>query len=191
MLPLRAIFRGPRVALRAPRISDAPRIVEIRARSSEFLRPWVPVPGHDEFDVDQARARIRRDRRDIRKDRHYRFCMTLGEAGPVIGRVALSQVFRGIFQNAYLGYWIDVEHHGQGLTTEAVRLCLDVAFRELGLHRVQAAIMPHNTPSLAVARKCGFQHEGRAVRYLQIDGDWRDHLLFAVTAEDWPSLPPP
>lgn len=189
MLPLRATFRGPRVCLRAPRASDAPRIVEIRARSSEFLRPWVPVPGPDEFDVTLARARIQRDRRDIRADRHYRFCMTLGEAGPVIGRVALSQVFRGIFQNAYLGYWIDVEHHGRGLTTEGVRLALDVAFREIGLHRVQAAIMPHNAASLCVARKCGFRQEGRAERYLQIAGQWQDHLLFAVTAEDWADLP--
>jgi ribosomal-protein-alanine N-acetyltransferase len=189
VLPLRAIFRGPRVALRAPRLSDATRIVEIRARSREYLEPWVPVPGPDEFDVTQARVRIRRDRRDIRADRHYRFCMTLGEDGPVIGRVALSQVFRGIFQNAYLGYWIDVEHHGRGLTTEGVRLTLDVAFREIGLHRVQAAIMPHNAASLAVARKCGLRQEGRAERYLQIAGSWQDHLLFAVTAEDWQAAP--
>ncbi|MDI1484565.1 GNAT family protein [Polyangium sp. y55x31] len=189
MLPLRAVFRGKRVALRAPRASDAPRIVEIRARSREYLEPWVPVPGPDEFDVPLARARILRDRRDIRADRHYRFCMTLGEDGPVIGRVALTQVFRGIFQNAYIGYWVDVEHHGQGFTTEGVRLALDVAFRDLGLHRIQAAIMPHNAASLAVARKCGLRHEGRAVRYLQIAGAWEDHLLFAVTAEDWQAAP--
>ncbi|MDC0743519.1 GNAT family N-acetyltransferase [Polyangium mundeleinium] len=189
MLPLRAIFSGKRVALRAPRVSDAPRIVEIRTRSREFLRAWVPVPGPDEFDVDLARTRLLRDRRDIRADRHYRFCMTLGEDGPVIGRVALTQVFRGIFQSASLGYWVDVEHHGQGFTTEGVRLALDVAFREIGLHRIQAAIMPHNAASLAVARKCGLRHEGRAARYLQIDGAWQDHLLFAVTAEDWPAAP--
>ncbi|MDI1451280.1 GNAT family protein [Polyangium sp. 6x1] len=185
MLPLRAVFRGQRVVLRAPRVSDAPRIVEIRSRSRAFLEPWVPVPAPDEFDIDLARARILRDRRDIRADRHYRFCMTVGEEGPVIGRVALTQVFRGIFQNAYLGYWVDVEHHGQGFTTEGVKLALDVAFREIGLHRVQAAIMPQNAASLAVARKCGLRQEGCAARYIQIAGAWQDHLLFAVTAEDW------
>jgi ribosomal-protein-alanine N-acetyltransferase len=69
--------------------------------------------------------------------------------------------------------------------TEAVRLALDLAFGPIGLHRVQAAIMPNNAPSLALARRMGFREEGFAVRYLKIAGRWRDHRIFALTAEEW------
>jgi ribosomal-protein-alanine N-acetyltransferase len=186
-LPLSGVLCGDRVALRAPRLADAPRLVAIRKRSSEFLEPWVSTPSPEEFDLAAVRARVAQDRRDFRADRHYRFCITLGAEGEIIGRVALSQVFRGVFQNAYLGYWIDVEHQGQGYTTEAVRLCLDAAFGPLALHRVQAAIMPRNEPSLAVAHKAGLRLEGRAARYLKIAGKWEDHLIFAVTADEWRS----
>lgn len=185
MISLRDVFHAGRVALRAPRPSDAATFVEIRTRSRDFLAPWVPTPTADEFDVRSTRQRILKERRDFRADRSYKFCITLGPEGPIIGRVALSQVFRGIFQNAYLGYSVDVDHARRGLTTEAVQLSLDIAFGALGLHRVQAAIMPHNTPSLALARKVGLRQEGRAERYLHIAGKWQDHLLFAITREEW------
>jgi ribosomal-protein-alanine N-acetyltransferase len=184
-LPLETIFAGRRVALRAPRSSDARRIVQIRTRSRHFLAPWVSVPSPDEFEVEATRARLAQERHDFRGDRHYRFVMTDRPDGEAIGRVSLSQVFRGVFQNAYLGYWIDVEHKGRGFMTEGVRLALGAAFGPLGLHRVQAAILPDNEASLAVANKVGLRLEGRAERYLQIAGVWRDHLLFAITVEEW------
>lgn len=184
-LPLETVLAGERVALRSPRASDAKRLVEIRSRSRHFLSPWVSVPSPEEFEVEATRARLAQERHDFRGDRHYKFVLTDGPTGPAIGRVSLSQVFRGVFQNAYLGYWIDVEYKGRGLMTEGVRLALDAAFGPLGLHRVQAAIMPHNEPSLAVASKVGMRLEGRAERYLQIAGAWQDHLLFAITAEEW------
>jgi len=189
MLPLHTIFHHGRVALRAPRVSDAPRLLENAVRSQDHLAPWSPAPEPGQIDVAHVRERILEQRRDFRADRHYRFCLTLGREGPIIGRVALSQVVRGVFQNAYLGYWIDVEHARKGLMTEAVRLVLDVAFRDLALHRVQAAIIPHNVASLGVARNVGFRQEGRAERYLKLAGAWQDHLLFALTADEWPARP--
>jgi ribosomal-protein-alanine N-acetyltransferase len=124
-------------------------------------------------------------RRDFKADRAYKMVFTLGADGPIIGRVSLSQVFRGIFQNAYLGYYVDTRYQQRGLTSEAVRLALDIAFGPLRLHRVQAAIMPHNDASLALIRRVGFRLEGKAERYLQIAGRWQDHFLFAMTAEEW------
>ncbi|UQA58103.1 GNAT family N-acetyltransferase [Polyangium aurulentum] len=184
-LPLETILSGERVALRAPRASDAKRLVEIRSRSRHFLAPWVSLPSADEFEIEPTRAQLLQERQWFRGDRHYKFVMTDGPNGEIIGRVSLSQVFRGVFQNAYLGYWIDVEHQGRGFTTEGVRLALGAAFGPLGLHRVQAAILPDNEASLAVASKVGLRLEGRAERYLQIAGVWRDHLIFAITAEEW------
>jgi ribosomal-protein-alanine N-acetyltransferase len=184
-VPIQSVFLGNRVALRAPKVSDAQRLVEIQLDSLNFLTPWVPARSPEAFDVGATRTRILQDRRDFKADRHYKFCFTLGPNGPIIGRVALSQVFRGIFQNAYLGYYVDVRYQRQGLTSEAVRLALDTAFGPLRLHRLQAAIMPHNEASLALIRSVGFRLEGKAERYLQIAGGWQDHLLFALTAEEW------
>ena len=104
---------------------------------------------------------------------------------PIIGRIALTSVVRGGFQNAYLGYWVDSSHQGRGFATEAVRSVLAFAFGPLGLHRVQAAIMPRNAASLRVIAKLGFREEGLAKDYLSIAGAWEDHLLFARTSSDF------
>lgn len=181
-----AVFLGNRVALRAPKLSDAPQIIEMQRASRDFLAPWVPAQADNDLDLALVRKRISEQGRQFKADRDYKFVFTLGQNGPVIGRVSLSQVFRGIFQNAYLGYSIDVRYKRRGLTSEAVRLALDVAFGPLGLHRVQAAIMPHNEASLALIRGLGLRWEGKAERYLKIADVWQDHLMFAATAEEWP-----
>ena len=90
-------------------------------------------------------------------------------------------MFRGIFQNAYLGYSIAERWNGQGLATEAVGVAMELAFGELGLHRVQAAVMPRNIGSIRVLEKNGFREEGYAVGYLCINGVWEDHRIFART----------
>jgi ribosomal-protein-alanine N-acetyltransferase len=102
----------------------------------------------------------------------------------VLGRVTLSNVQRGAFQCAYLGYWVDVEHCGQGLAGELVARVVRFAFDDLGLHRVQAAVMPENSASQRVLRRLGFRLEGRATRYLEIAGAWRDHDIFALLADE-------
>ena len=185
-ISINSVFLGNRVALRAPKLTDAGQIIEMQAASQDFLTPWVPTRPDDELDIAAVRKRIAEQRRQFKADRDYKFVFTLGQTGPVIGRLSLSQVFRGIFQNAYLGYQIDVRYKRLGLTSEAVRLALGVAFGPLGLHRVQAAIMPHNEASLALIRSVGLRYEGKAERYLKIAGVWQDHLMFAVTADEWP-----
>lgn len=184
-IPIQSVFLGERIALRAPKVSDVRQLIEMQMESEDFLAPWFPARSPDEYEWKATRQKILENRRDFRADRAYKFVFTLGAQGPVIGRVSLSQVFRGIFQNAYIGYYIDVRYKQQGLTSEAVRVALDTAFGPLGLHRVQAAIMPHNVASLALVRSVGFRLEGVAERYLKIAGDWRDHCFFAMTAEEW------
>jgi ribosomal-protein-alanine N-acetyltransferase len=110
------------------------------------------------------------------------------EADRLIGRVALSNVVRGPWQNATLGYWIDKDSLGKGHATRAVRLVLRFAFEHAGLHRVQPAIIPRNTRSVRVAEKAGFRLEGRALRYLKINGTWEDHDVYALTSEDWDAM---
>ncbi len=105
----------------------------------------------------------------------------------LIGRIALSNVVRGPWQNATMGYWVDLAANGRGHATDAVQLVCQFAFEHAGLHRVQPAIMPRNTRSRRVVEKVGFRHEGTAVRYLKIAGIWEDHDIYALTREEWPA----
>ena len=103
----------------------------------------------------------------------------------LIGRIALSNVVRGPWQNTTMGYWVDVAANGRGHATSAVHLLCVFAFEHAGLHRVQPAIMPRNARSRRVVEKVGFRHEGTAKRYLKIAGVWEDHDIYALTLEDW------
>jgi len=101
------------------------------------------------------------------------------------GEINLSSIQRGAFQNSYVGYWIDQDLAGHGYVPEACVVLFEFAFEQLGLHRLQVAIVPRNTPSRRVARKLELRGEGVACRYLEIDGRWEDHVRYAITAEEW------
>jgi len=101
------------------------------------------------------------------------------------GEVNLNGIQRGAFQNAYVGYWIDQDLAGQGYTPEAVVATLRFAFDDLELHRLQVAIIPRNVASRRVVAKLDLREEGTALRYLEINGIWEDHVRYAITAEEW------
>jgi ribosomal-protein-alanine N-acetyltransferase len=103
----------------------------------------------------------------------------------IIGSITLSQIFRGNFCNAYLGYFIGAEFGGKGFMTEAIELILRYAFKNLKLHRIEANVQPVNLASIAVLKKNGFTKEGFSRRYLKIGKKWRDHERWAIIAEDW------
>jgi ribosomal-protein-alanine N-acetyltransferase len=105
--------------------------------------------------------------------------------GVFCGEINLNSVQRGPFQNAYVGYWIDEEMAGNGYTPEGVIMVAKFAFEELMLHRIQVSIVPRNTASRRVAEKLELRNEGTAVRYLEINGVWEDHVRYAMTREEW------
>lgn len=175
----------PRLFMRAPVVADVPELRLLMRKNADHLRPVSPLarPGEDPTSLTELSNVVARQRREWRQDRGYSFVLTLKHPDrPIIGRLALNNVVRGVFQNAYLGYWIDASHQGRGLMTEAVRGLLGFAFETLKLHRVQIAIMPRNEKSLHVVRRLGIRREGKALAYLAIAGAWEDHELFAVTA---------
>jgi ribosomal-protein-alanine N-acetyltransferase len=96
----------------------------------------------------------------------------------------VSGIIRGSFQSSYVGYWIGRPFAGHGFMTEALGLVLVFAFRTLGLHRVEANIIPGNRASLRLVKRLGFRYEGTAVRYLRINGRWQDHEHWAITADE-------
>lgn len=105
------------------------------------------------------------------------------ESGGVVGVITISAIIMGFFRSAFLGYYGMVDLAGRGLMTEAVGLSCQYAFKEIGLHRVEANIQPENEKSIALVRRLGFVKEGFSHRYLKIDGEWRDHERWALLSE--------
>jgi ribosomal-protein-alanine N-acetyltransferase len=106
--------------------------------------------------------------------------------GRLAGQVTLDNIVRGALRSGYLGYWIDRSVAGRGMASLAVALVCDHAFGEVGLHRIEADIRPENLPSRRLVERLAFRREGLLRRYLDIDGDWRDHISYALLAEDLP-----
>jgi [ribosomal protein S5]-alanine N-acetyltransferase len=180
-----------RLVLRPPRTNDVPEMRRALRSNAVHLRPWsvAPGPGEDPASLAAVSRMVLQHRREWKRGQTFVLVVAPREEDRrVIGRIALGGVLRGAFQNAYLGYWVDQQHQGRGLMTEAVQATTAFAFSAAGLHRVQAAVMPRNTGSLRVLEKAGYRREGVAERYLCIAGRWEDHVLFAITAEEWVAL---
>lgn len=172
---------GGRIVLRHLEEGDAPALLDFVSENRGFLEQWEPVREDAFFTVDAQRADIAAAEADAGADRRHAFGIFLD--GELVGRLALNQIVRGVFQNAYLGYSIGERWNGRGLASEAVCVAVGFAFGDLGLHRVQAAVMPRNAGSIRVLEKNGFREEGYAVGYLCINGVWEDHRIFARTRD--------
>lgn len=178
-------LREGRIELRPLRLRDATAWREVRTRNARWLRPWeatLPLAEHDAPTT--YGAMVRRLRAEAREGRSLPFALTVD--GVFAGQVTVGGIARGSLLSAYIGYWIDQRVAGRGIMPTAVAMATDHCFREVGLHRVEINIRPENTASLRVVEKLGFRAEGLRERYLHIDGDWRDHLTFALCAEDVP-----
>jgi ribosomal-protein-alanine N-acetyltransferase len=167
---------------------DAAEWSRIRLANEDWLRPWEPS-GSLTWEARHTPAAYRAMRRVL--GQRARLGTSLPFAirveGRLAGQVTIDNVVRGALRSGYLGYWIDRSLAGRGMASLAVALVCDHAFGEVGLHRVQADIRPENLPSQRLVERLGFRQEGLLRRYLDIDGDWRDHLAYALLAEDLPA----
>jgi [ribosomal protein S5]-alanine N-acetyltransferase len=182
-------LNGSRVALRALRAEDWEAWREVRLRCREWLERWEPRPDAGSLDpaLDREAFRSRCGAWDRQRhfDAAYGFGMFLRDDDRFAGEVSLGSVQRGPFQMGYVGYWIDEALAGNGYVPEGVVLIMQYAFESLQLHRLEAAIVPRNTSSRRVAEKLGLRAEGTAMRFLQIQGVYEDHIRYAITAEEW------
>ena len=169
-----------KVFLRAPSKRDAGEFIALNRASRRLHRGLVSPP----VEPEQFEAFLKRCRRADSAC----FLVCRVEDGRVVGSVSLSQIARGNFQSAYLGYYMGEPYAGRGYMTEAVGLLLGHAFEGLKLHRVEANIQPGNLASIALVKRAGFVKEGYSRRYLKICGRWRDHERWAVIAEDWKAV---
>jgi ribosomal-protein-alanine N-acetyltransferase len=164
---------------------DAEEYTAVLVRNKDFLAPYDPARADEYWTIDEQRAQLELAAREAEAGTGYAFAIIDGADGAIAGRVALANVVRKAWQNATLGYWVDEARNGRGLATHASRLALAYAFETAGLHRVQAGVMPRNQRSIRVIEKIGMRYEGLSERYLLINGVWEDHLLYALTAEEW------
>jgi ribosomal-protein-alanine N-acetyltransferase len=173
------------VLLREWKRGDERALLELRKRNRDFLAPFEPIRDESWFTLGGQRAAIAYDRARWEQDEAYLFGIFERPSETLAGWIAIANISRGAWQNATLGYAVDERLNGRGLATAAIGLALQFAFAEAGLHRVQAAVLPHNARSARVLEKNGFRREGHARRYLQIAGRWEDHDMFAITAEEF------
>ncbi len=190
-------LRAGALVLRPLRHRDAPAWMEVRARNAEWLRPWdaTVIPGSEGppqtfGQMVRAQAKLARHGGSvpwaIAWDAGWPDHAGNASSAPLIGQVSVSGIAFGSARWAEIGYWIDRDMAGRGIVPAAVALACDYCFRVMGLHRIEIAIRPENANSLRVVEKLGFRLEGLRPRYLHIDGDWRDHLVFALHAEEAP-----
>ncbi|MBY6242068.1 GNAT family N-acetyltransferase [Methylosinus sp. Sm6] len=177
-------LRGDGVYLRMSDMRDYAAWAALRERSRAFLTPWEPTWPADDLTRASFRYRVRRHADEMARDEAYSFFVFRAADDELVGGLTLGHVRRGVSQAATLGYWMGQPFAGKGYMSRAVRVALDYAFTRQRLHRIEAACLPANEPSIRLLERNGFKQEGFARAYLNINGQWRDHLLFARLDSD-------
>lgn len=176
---------GEGVYLRPSELRDFAEWAALREQSRAFLTPWEPVWPADDLTRASFRFRVRRHAEEMARDEAYSFLLFREEDNVLLGGLSFGYVRRGVSQSASLGYWMGAPYAGKGFMTRAVSAASRYMFERQGLHRIEAACLPTNEPSRRLLTRVGFRQEGYARSYLNINGEWRDHLLFALLDTDF------
>lgn len=179
----------PPVTLRPWRVSDRRAWDDLRRRNASWTGPWDSTRPPDSIESPVTFAgMVRQFNRRARQGTMLPFAVAYlpaGESRPVLaGQLTISGITYGSASWAQAGYWIDQRWAGRGIIPLALAMAADHCFFTLRLHRLEVAIRPENERSLRVVEKLGFRHEGRRPRYMHVDGDWRDHEMFALHVEE-------
>lgn len=180
------IIRTARLTLRPFVETDRAEYRRVMAGSGDHLAPWSPLPTPGDTIDTMFTKQLTRSTEGIASDTDYRFAAWSDSR--LIGMFNFNNVIRGVFQNAFAGWWLSADATGRGFAYEALDAALSHAFKPtphgLGLHRVQANIIPTNERSVRLAERVGFRQEGLARAYLKIAGEWQDHVMFAKLASE-------
>ena len=171
------------IKLRVAKMRDSKQLEKLILGNRPWLRPWEATnpEAPNSFDV---RASLRGLLRQLDDQSGMPFVIEV--QGQLQGQLNVANVMYGSVSSAVLGYWISPEVAGKSVMPTSVALVTDYLMDQVGLHRVEINVRPENTASLRVIQKLGFRYEGLKQRYIHINGDWRDHYVFALTKEDLP-----
>ncbi len=169
------------ISLRIIRTKDAKSIERLVLGNREWLRPWEATNPHGPISFD-FRAQIRSLLRQLESSDGMPFVILY--QGEIVGQLNVANILHGSVSSCVIGYWIAPEVAGLGITPTAVALAMDYMFNAVGLHRVEIDIRPENGASIRVVQKLGLRYEGVKKNYIHINGDWRDHYIFALTYDE-------
>jgi ribosomal-protein-alanine N-acetyltransferase len=175
---------GDHHLLRLPRLTDYRGWYALRSESRTFLQPWEPSWRHDELTEASFRARVTRNSQEFASGLAVPLFLFRREDHALLGGLTIGYIRRGAAQSCMIGYWMGERHAGQGHMFAALRLVVPYIFTGLQLHRIEAACIPENWKSIRLLEKSGFEREGLLRKYLKINGEWRDHILFSRLAGD-------
>lgn len=168
-----------RMILRLPMHGDYREWASLRSASSDFLTPWEPNWADDHLTRKSFTSRVYWAQRSVNNGNAVPVFMQRREDGALLGAITLDNIRRGPAQSGTFGYWIGQNYARHGYMREAILALVHYAFTTLDLSRIEAACLPENAASRGVLEKSGFKYEGVAQSYLQIDGRWRNHVLFS------------
>ncbi len=174
------LIKTPRLTIRAPRKTDWKEWIEVRTNNKSHLTPFEPKwnTGWDERKY--FTRKLNRQEHEWKEDNAYAFLLFERPSGELIGGININSVCRGAAQYGWLGYWIDAERQGQSLMHEGLDAIIRFGFSVLKLQRMNAATLPNNTRSRKLLERLGFEEEGLAKAYVEIEGLRQDHILYGL-----------
>ncbi len=168
-----------RMTLRPPQHADHAPWANLRRESREFLTPWEPTWAEDHLSRKAFTNRVYWAQRAIAQGTAVPLFLIRRTDNQLLGAITLDHIKRGPAQAGTTGYWIGQPYARQGYMREAIEAVVHYAFTTLDLSRIEAGCLPENTPSRSLLESCGYKYEGVAQAYLQINGRWRNHVLYA------------
>lgn len=180
---IKQTYHTERLALHLSNKEMARKVTEYFIRNKDFLYSTEPLRDNAFYTEEHQRTLLEGDETSLSNLAGVKFWITRKESDKIIGMVAFSGIIMGAFQSCYLSYCLDKEEINKGLATEAIAKAIEIAFDDIGLHRIEANIMPYNKASLRVVEKLGFQNEGTSKKYLKINGVWEDHIHMVLLNE--------
>ncbi len=178
------VYETERLVLKTLAPSDARMVLDYYLRNRAFLQEWEPAHDDAFYTLSAQEALLGADWKAMAERNALRlWIFQKGDEGRVIGTIGFGNIVWGAFLSCFLGYKLDGAKINRGYMSEALRKAIEVAFGELGLHRLEANILPRNTRSLRVTEKLGFRSEGLARKYLRINGVWEDHIHMVLLNE--------
>lgn len=182
---MKEIYHTDRLILRILRPKDAGLVLDYTTRNKDFLKEWETDRPDDYYTLGHQKSLLKRDYRRFQEGQMLRlWIFRKDDPSKVIGTIALDNIIRGPFLSCFLGYRLDRDNINQGYTTEALGELIRIAFEDMGLHRLEANIMPRNLRSLRVVEKLGFVDEGLSRDYLKINEKWEDHIHMVLLNKD-------